>query len=445
LATWYDSLIGNVVTNIQSLAIAIVVTIITWIFFSETKKVFAFLRIHKKLRPTIVAVFESITRNILKLFGTILIFLDFSFPFGLNDMILMVIPHLIIAGVAFIIMWNSFHALKVVFEWARMRRNIPLEVVGPVEVLVKYSIIAIGSSFLTLYVLSSFGYAEVVTSITVSWFTSNISRIVLIVVAIVLVRIASRFLTLFFEDLKKRTTFQPMVVDIGNTAIRYLLYLVVGLIVLSSLLQIIGSPELIPLLTTVFSVLFGVGFSFAAAGAIGNFIAGLVLTSWKPYKLGNRVEIGGGVYGDVEEFDILFTKIKTIKNEIISVPNLSVLGNKIMNYSALSNCIVHTRVSVCYDVDRRKVEDLLLKVASMTEGIINEPKAFVLVPELSKFDVVYELNAYTVKPNCLATIYSDLHKNILDVFNEAKIELLSYSYHVVKSENLKETYSNKNV
>lgn len=100
---------------------------------------------------------------------------------------------------------------------------------------------------------------------------------------------------------------------------------------------------------------------------------------------------------------------------------------------------------MCYDVDRRKVEDLLLKVASMTEGIINEPKTFVLVPELSKFDVVYELNAYTDKPNCLATIYSDLHKNILDVFNEAKIELLSYSYHVIKSENPKEPYSNKNV
>jgi len=428
LAEWYESLIANIVTNIQSLAIAIVITIFTWVFFREIKRLFAWLKVRKKLHPLIVDVLESGTRYIVSFIGILLIMLDISFPLGLHDIVLKGIPHFVVAAITFITTWLTTQILKVIFDWVRAREALPLEVIGPIELLVKYSVIAVGSSFLILYVLAGLGYAEVITSLLVGWFASNISRITLIVVAIALVRIASRFLKTLFEDLKKRTTFQPKVVDIGGAAVRYLLYLVVGLIVLSSLLQIIGAPELIPLLTSVFSVLFGVGFSFAAAGAIGNFIAGLVLTSWRPYDIGDRVEVGGGAYGDVEEFDILFTKIKTVKNEIISVPNLSVLGNKITNYSALGRCIVHSRISVAYDYDRRTIEDLLLRAASMTEGIVNEPKAFVLVPELSNFYAVYEINAYTDKPNHLATIYSNLHKNILDVFNEAQIELLTPSY-----------------
>lgn len=430
MALWYEGLIANLVTNIQSLTIAIVVTIVMCVFSREMKRLFAWLRVRKNLRPLVVDVLESMIHYTVNLLGILLVLLDFSFPFGLQDIVLGAMPHFVVVGIAFIIMWSGVHALRVVFDWMRTQKKLPLEVIGPVELLVKYGIIAIGSFSLILYALAGLGYAEIIVSLMTGWLTSNISRIALIVVGIVLVRIVSKFLTVFFEDLKKRTTFQPKVLDIGNVAVRYLLYLVVGLLVLSSLLQIIGAPELIPLLTSVFSVLFGVGFSFAAAGAIGNFIAGLVLTSWKPYKMGERVEIGSGVYGDVEEFDILFTKIETINNEIISVPNLSVLGNKITNYSTLGRCIVHSRICVAYDYDRRAIEDLLLKAASMTEGIIDEPKPFVLVPELSNFYVVYEIKAYTDKPNRLATIYSDLHKNVLDVFEEARIELLTPSFAV---------------
>ncbi len=195
--------------------------------------------------------------------------------------------------------------------------------------------------------------------------------------------------------------------------------------VLSSLLTIMGAEELLPLLTSVFSVLFGVGFSFAAAGAIGNFIAGLVLSNWKPYDVGDRVELGNSVHGDVMEFDVLFTKVKTIKEEIISVPNLAVLTNRIMNYSSLGACVIHSRIGVGYEYSRQTVEELLLKAANTTEDVLSDPGPYVLIPELANYVVIYEINGYTDKPNQLAKIYSDLHKNILDIFHAAEIPLIS--------------------
>ena len=86
--------------------------------------------------------------------------------------------------------------------------------------------------------------------------------------------------------------------------------------------------------------------------------------SWRPYKDGDRVEVAGGTYGDVVEVDVMFTKIRTIKDEIVHVPNNQVLGNKFVNYSALPKVIVHQQITLGYDVSRKLVEGLLLEAVS---------------------------------------------------------------------------------
>ena len=103
-------------------------------------------------------------------------------------------------------------------------------------------------------------------------------------------------------------------------------------------------------LVTLFAVFIGLVVSFAATGSIGNALSGLVVMSWRPFKEADCVEVGGGVYGDVLEVDIMFTRIKTIKNEIVHVPNSQILSNKIVNYSALGKVIVHYQVAIGYDV-----------------------------------------------------------------------------------------------
>jgi len=185
------------------------------------------------------------------------------------------------------------------------------------------------------------------------------------------------------------------------------------------------------------SVIIGLMVSFGSSSTVGNLIAGVVLTYMRPYQLGDRVRLGD-TEGDVEERRFLYTKVVTIKNEEVIVPSLQALGNPIVNYSARARrtgLILHTTVTIGYDAPWRKVYELLNRAAERTEGILKEPQPFVMQTNLSDFFVVYELNAYTSRANDKAMIYSELHQNIQDSFNEGGIEILSPHYYQLRDGN----------
>lgn len=185
------------------------------------------------------------------------------------------------------------------------------------------------------------------------------------------------------------------------------------------------------------SVFLGVLFTFGSAGALGNVVAGLVLTYMRAFKIGDRVKIGE-VTGDIIERSLLVTRIRTIKNEIISIPNSTVMGSHTINFSSdatRKGLIVYTTVTIGYDVPWRKVHQLLTDAALATELIDTEPLPFVLQTSLDDYYVSYQLNAYTRHPNKQAIIYSLLHQNIQDRFNEAEIEIMSPHYRAMRDGN----------
>lgn len=182
------------------------------------------------------------------------------------------------------------------------------------------------------------------------------------------------------------------------------------------------------------SVFMGVLFTFGSAGALGNIVSGVVLTYMRSFKIGDRVKIGD-VTGDVIEKSLLVTRVRTIKNEIISIPNATIMNSHTVNYSSDApdkGLIVHATVTVGYDTQWRTVHELLIKAAGATPLIENTPPPFVLQASLDEFYVSYEINAYTKQPNKQAVIYSDLYQQILDVFEQAGIDIMSPQYHVVK-------------
>ncbi|MCD8739681.1 mechanosensitive ion channel family protein [Mucilaginibacter roseus] len=182
------------------------------------------------------------------------------------------------------------------------------------------------------------------------------------------------------------------------------------------------------------SVFVGVLFTFGSAGALGNVVAGLVLTYMRAFKIGDRVKIGE-VTGDIIEKNLLVTRIRTIQNEIISIPNSAVMSNHTVNYSSDAThkgLIIHTTVTCGYDVPWRQVHQLLIDAALRTHLLEKEPTPYVFQTSLDDFYVSYRINAFTKLPNKQAAIYSDLHANIQDVFNEAGIELMSPRYQAVR-------------
>lgn len=187
------------------------------------------------------------------------------------------------------------------------------------------------------------------------------------------------------------------------------------------------------------SVFIGILFSLGSSSAISNMIAGLVITYMRPFKIGDRIRIGDTV-GDVIEKTMLVTRIRTIKNEEITVPNSTVLSSNTINYSTNTNddhsgLILYTTITIGYDVPWKDVHQALISAALRTDLLLKEPQPFVLQTSLDDFYVSYQINAYTRNANSQANIYSQLHQNIQDSCNEAGIEILSPHYRSARDGN----------
>jgi small-conductance mechanosensitive channel len=185
------------------------------------------------------------------------------------------------------------------------------------------------------------------------------------------------------------------------------------------------------------SIFLGILFSLGSTSAVANIVAGMLLTYTRAFRNGDRVKIGDST-GDVLGKTLLITRIRTIKNEDISIPNATVLSSHIINYSSSTQehgLILHTAVTIGYDAPWRQVHELLIAAARDTERILKEPRPFVLQTSLDDFYVRYELNALTDQPTYMARIYSDLHQNIQDKFNEAGVEITSPHYGAMRDGN----------
>lgn len=185
------------------------------------------------------------------------------------------------------------------------------------------------------------------------------------------------------------------------------------------------------------TVFLGVLFSFGSSSAISNMVAGLVLTYMRPFKIGDRVKVGE-ITGDVIEKNLLITRIRTVKNEDITVPNSTILGGATVNYTSSSQnpgLILHTSITIGYDAPWKIIHELMISAALATEGILHEPKPFVYQTDLNDFNVTYQINAYTRHSHKMANLYSLLHQNIQDKFNEAGIEIMSPHFTALRDGN----------
>lgn len=184
-------------------------------------------------------------------------------------------------------------------------------------------------------------------------------------------------------------------------------------------------------------VFVGLLLSLGSATAIGNVVGGVVLTYMRPFRVGDRVRIAD-TEGDIVEKSLLITRIRTTKNVEITIPNSMVLGSHIINYSASAKShglILHTTVTIGYDVPWREVHDLLVAAALSVPEIVRDPAPFVLQTSLQDYYPAYELNAYTDQPNRQAAVYARLHEAIQDRFNEAGVEILSPAYTALRDGN----------
>jgi small-conductance mechanosensitive channel len=185
------------------------------------------------------------------------------------------------------------------------------------------------------------------------------------------------------------------------------------------------------------SIFVGVLLSLGSSSAVANAIAGVILTYMRSFLDGDWVQIGDTT-GEVIEKNLLVTRILTPKAEVITIPNATVMSGTVKNYSTEAKrggVIFHTTVSIGYDTPWHTVHQLLVNAALATEHLLHQPAPFVLQQALNDFYVSYELNAYTNAPREVLNIFSGLHRNIQDKFNEAGVEICSPHFSALRDGN----------
>jgi small-conductance mechanosensitive channel len=210
-------------------------------------------------------------------------------------------------------------------------------------------------------------------------------------------------------------------------------------IMIIALVTVVGYPYIPGSSTDAFkgiSIFIGVLVSLGSSSIVSNIIAGVVITYMRSFRIGDVIQVGEH-FGRVVETTMFLTRIRTPKNVEINVPNSVILGSNVVNYSAQAasgGVILHSEVTIGYQWPWRQVHALLLRAAERTEGIMKDPKPFVLQRSLGDFGVFYQINGHTDQPHRMTQIYSQLHKNIQDEFNEFGVEIMTPAYEGDRSE-----------
>lgn len=258
-----------------------------------------------------------------------------------------------------------------------------------------------------------------------------------IIVIIVIFKYALKIIKFFFDEIKKENIkIDGFYSDWAMPTFNIIRFLMMAFMLVIIFPYLPGSDS--PIFKGV-SVFVGVLFSLGSSNAIANMVAGLVITYMRPFKIGDFIKIGD-VSGEVIEKTALVTRVRTPKFEDITIPNATVLSSTSTNFSAntknaSNGLLIHTTVTIGYDVPWKDIHKALIEAALKTDMIEQTPAPFVLQTSLDDFYVSYQVNVYTKEPTKQPRIYSSLHQNIQDSFNAAGIEIMSPHYKALRDGN----------
>jgi small-conductance mechanosensitive channel len=271
-----------------------------------------------------------------------------------------------------------------------------------------------------------------------SLFTSFINylpNVFTIIIIILVIQYILKIIKIIFSALDKGAiVFPNFYKDWAQPTYKIIRFLIIvlGLVVIFPYLPGSDSPFFKGI-----SIFIGVLFSFGSSSAIANIVAGLVITYMRPFKEGDFVRIAD-TQGKITEKSILVTRVRTIKNVDITIPNAVVLNSHIINFSTAHDehkLILHTPITMGYEYPWQKIHKLLLTAVDDIDFVLKEPKPFILQTALDDDYVKYELNAYTDNPLCMAATLTEIHKRILDVFSEAGIDMTAPKNRVIIEKN----------
>jgi len=251
------------------------------------------------------------------------------------------------------------------------------------------------------------------------WFYANWQSLAFAIIGVVVVYVAYRILNKQLTKLKESQRLEENVAVNLNRVFKWLFGLIaVGLLV--SQFVDLG------LVAGFMALAGGTILGFASMNTIGNAIAGIIVMISKPFKIGDRI-LFNKQFADVVAIDLIYTRMKTLDNVMISVPNQQLLTSEIDNFGKKNTVRRSCSVTVGFEIPSELVEKALLEAASEVEGALKEPKPYVWVTGILNFSVEYTLYVFISQIKMLPTIDSHLKRTVLDVCRKHEIDLATPS------------------
>ncbi len=242
-----------------------------------------------------------------------------------------------------------------------------------------------------------------------------------ILFGVVAIAVADRFVDSIVEDMKRHAAkFSVRALDELKTVARYAVWILGAVVLLFIILSLVLSGDRL--------VIFAVGFTgflvvltVFAFSPIQNALAGFGLLRADPFNVGDRIKVGEEVVGDVLSMSLSLTTLRTLRNEIVQFPNATLLVTPIVNFSRSKPYAIFVEVPVSFEVAHERVSDLLLQAAAGIEGLVRERPPEVFGKEIRGGAIVYQLLAYTDRPERMKETKSALVYRIQDLFARAGI------------------------
>jgi small conductance mechanosensitive channel len=202
----------------------------------------------------------------------------------------------------------------------------------------------------------------------------------------------------------------PMISNIINWGLKIMLFISVA--------------SMLGIETTSFIALLGAGglaIGLALQGALQNFAGGVMLVVFKPFKTGDFVE-AGGFSGYVEDIHIIYTKLKTLTNELVIVPNSILSNGSVKNYTANGFVRVDMTIGISYSSDIQAAFAVLLKLLMENELILKDPSPFVGVINYGESSIDLAVRPYT-KIESYWDVWFRVHKEMKKRLDEIGINI----------------------
>ncbi len=293
------------------------------------------------------------------------------------------------------------------------------------DILLRYMIYLIGGLIALLIFLTSTDLGpQLITGIE-KFIEASLPDIFLIIFLLIITYFISKFIGSILEDIKKHSTkFAPPVIDVYKAILRYGLYLIVTAILISILLGMAGLAQAGLMVIIAFIFIIAVLVALIISTPLKNIVSGFVLMNSDPIDEGDRVKIMDDLVCDVLEMNMMFMRVRTLRGEVIDIPNNEIISKKIVNFSRSNEYAMSVVATVDFNIPHQQVEKIMLEAAEKTDGIVSEPLPEVYGKEIEGNTIKHELLAYTTTPEKMKKIKSELIYNVQELFHKNGMKVL---------------------